>query len=132
MARVLAGVITGTDARLLHVLEGHEVRFVRTMAEAVGALEDWQPDLVIIGMRFDESRMFDLLRHIRSDERYRLLPVVCLRVNARMLAGLTVSGTKLACTALGGDLFLDFQAFPDTPEGNAEIRSAIDRLVLAR
>jgi len=129
MAKVLAGVISGTDARLRHVLEGHEVRIVRSMAEAIAALPEWQPELVIVGMRFDESRMFDLVRHIRADERYQSLRVVCLRVNARMLAGLTVAGTKLACTELGADLFVDFQEFPDTPEGNAQIRRAIDSLV---
>ena len=129
MAQVLAGVLSGTDARLRHVLEGHEVRFVRTMAEAIAGLEDRRPDFVIVGMRFDESRMFDLLRYVRSQARYRALPVVCLRVNANMLAGLTVAGVKLAARELGADLFLDFQAFPDDPAGNAAIRSAIDAVI---
>jgi CheY-like chemotaxis protein len=132
MARVLAGVISGTDARLQKVLDGHEVCFVRTMAEATAALDDWQPELVIVGMRFDESRMFDLLRYIRADERYSALPVICLRVNARLLAGLTVEGVKLASRELGSELFLDFQEFPDDVQGNAEIRSAIESLALGR
>ena len=102
---------------------------MRTMAEAIAALEEWRPDFVIIGMRFDESRMFELLRYIRSEARYRALPVVCLRVNANVLAGLTVAGVKLAARELGADLFLDFQAFPDDPAGNAQIRGAIDAVI---
>ena len=129
MARILAGVISGTDARLRHVLEGHEVRIVRTMAEAIEALSDWQPDLVVIGMRFDESRMFELVRHIRSDPRHTATPVVCLRVNAKALAGLKLGSVKLAANELGAQLFLDFQEFPNDAQGNAEIRSAIDSLV---
>src|SRR5262245_28014764 len=128
MAKVLAGVITGTDVRLRQVLEGHEVQIVRTMGEAIAALSGWNPDLVVIGMRFDESRMFDLLRHIRSQPRYRAMPVVCLRVTATTLAGLKLDGVKLAARELGANLFLDFQEFPDDAAGNAEIRRAIDRL----
>ena len=128
MAKVLAGVISGTDARLRTVLEGHDVRIVRTMAEAIAALSAWKPDLVVIGMRFDESRMFDLVRHIRSQPRYHAMRVVCLRVSATMLAGLKLDGVKLAAQELGADLFLDFQEFPDSAEGNSQIRRAIDAL----
>jgi CheY-like chemotaxis protein len=129
MARILAGVISGTDARLRHVLEGHEVRIVRTMAEAIAALSDWQPDLVVIGMRFDQSRMFDLVRYIRSQPRYCATPVVCLRVNAKALGVLALDSVKLAAKELGAQLFLDFQEFPDDARGNAEMRGAIDSFV---
>jgi CheY-like chemotaxis protein len=129
MARILAGVISGTDARLRHVLEGHEVRIVRTMAEAIAALSESQPDLVVIGMRFDESRMFDLVRYIRSQPRHRATPVVCLRVNAKALGRLRLSSVKLAAKELGAQLFLDFQEFPDDAQGNGAIRSAIEYLV---
>ena len=101
---------------------------VRTMKEAIAALSDWQPDLVVIGMRFDESRMFDLVRYVRSEPRHRTTPVVCLRVNRKGIAGLKLDGVKLAAQELGADLFLDFQKFPDDAKGNARIRSAINRL----
>ena len=129
MARILAGVISGTDARLRHVLEGHEVRIVRTMAEAIAALAEWQPDLVVVGMRFDESRMLDLVRHVRSEPRNDAVPVMCLRVNAIALAGMKLDAVNLAATELGADLFLDFKQFPDDAAGNGAIRSAIERLV---
>jgi PleD family two-component response regulator len=115
-----------SDVRLSAILTGHDVVFVRTLDEAKSALGGRVFDLVAISVHFDESRMFDLLRFVRWQERHRATPVVCLLTMDFMRHAIAAEGLEIAVKALGGTAYLDLKSI-----GNAEARSAIDELLTA-
>ena len=90
------------DDRYAAALAGWELAFVRTVSEAREALAAARRDLVAIGVYFDDSRMFDLVRALRSED---------------------------ALKALAADEFIDLVQFGEDDSGNAALRAAVDRLL---
>lgn len=78
MKRILVADVPQMDARYSAALAGWEIAFARTMSEARQALGG-RRDLVAIGVYFDDSRMFDLVRVLRGDELHAGVPIVCVR-----------------------------------------------------
>ncbi|NNU43375.1 hypothetical protein [Ramlibacter montanisoli] len=78
-----------------------------TLDEALAALSD-PPALVVCGCHFDEGRMYDLLRHLRSNPQLR---ATCPSWGAlhpdRLLDGALYESVKIAVRALGGNAFVD-------------------------
>jgi hypothetical protein len=54
------------DARFREIFPHEELRFVRTIGEALRALDVGDYALTVIGMHFDDSKMFELLWHIKA------------------------------------------------------------------
>jgi hypothetical protein len=61
--------------------------------------------LVACGVHFDESRMFDLLRHVR--ESFPRIPVVCCRVLEMQLSRISIKPIALSAANLGAVTFFD-------------------------
>src|SRR5262245_50719605 len=101
------------DARLSAILAEHELAFVRTLDEAKATLTGRNFDLIVIGVHFDESRMFDLLRHVRWQERHRAVPVVCVLTADFTRHAIATEGVEIAVKALGATAFLDLKALGD-------------------
>ena len=77
MARILTAVAPDTEERVRRILTGHELIFVNDIQAAEDALKGLERiKLIFVGARFDESRMFDLLEHIRKNVEYKKIPVV--------------------------------------------------------
>jgi PleD family two-component response regulator len=123
MSKVVLVADTG-DARLSGILAGYSLHFVRTLEEARAALGARTFDLVVIGVHFDESRMFDLLRHVRGQERHRATPVVCVLTLDFTRYAVAAEGLEIAVKALGGTAYLDLKA-----SGDGEVRRAIEDLL---
>jgi CheY-like chemotaxis protein len=113
-----------SDARLSALLSGHDLSFVRTMDEARSMLTGRNFDLIVIGVHFDESRMFDLLRHVRWQERHRATPVVCVLTTEVSRHAIAAEGLEIAVKALGGTAYFDLMS-----TGQAEARRSIDDLL---
>jgi PleD family two-component response regulator len=76
-ATIMIAVVPEKVALWRRILERHELVFALTHAEAMQRLaEDEDLQLVIIGVHFDESRMFTLLGDIRAHPKYRNVPVL--------------------------------------------------------
>jgi len=114
--------------RIDKILKAYELTFVHTLGEAVRALDRLDYDLIIIGVHFDESRMFDLLRHVRAEERYQAKPVVCV-ASQRFGSPISIEGLEIATRALAASAFIDFARYGDDDEGNAAIRSVVERFL---
>src|ERR1700704_6252322 len=112
-------VADGQDikGRIGKILAPYELTFVRTLGEATRALDREDYDLIIIGVHFDESRMFDLLRQVRADERYQAKPVVCV-ASQRFDRPISVEGLAIATRALGANAFIDFARHDDHEAGD--------------
>ena len=103
---------------------------VTTLADAVGMLErNRDLSVVICGVHFDESRMYDLLRWVRS--RLPKLPFVCVRILDAELPRISLEAIELAAHTLGAAAFIDF---PDlvAQRGEKEAEQELRRAVLAQ
>ena len=124
--RILVADTPDSDRRLIEILSGHEVAFARTLSEAHRLLAQQAFDLLVIGVHFDDSRMFDLVRHVRSAQLE--LPVVCLRTHRFVSPALSIEGLEIAAKALACNLFVDLTKYPDDASGNAEVRKRLEAL----
>lgn len=129
--RILLASVRQAYRRLSSALTGFELNFAATLQDAQTLLEGEPFDMVMIGVHFDESRMFDLLQHVRTDPRYVRVPVVCFRgiLVADIQGTLALTAIELACKALGAHCFFDLLAFPNDASGNAGIRSIVDGML---
>jgi len=109
MARVLVADVPEMDDRIRHCLPGHELVFVRTMVQAMGTLRRDGFSLVVIGLHFDESRMFELLTHVRSLTGYAEVPVVCVQGQDFTVPESVMRTVDMAVKALGGTAFVDLR-----------------------
>ena len=124
--RILVADTPDSDRRLIEILSGHEVGFARTLSAAHRLLAQQAFDLLVIGVHFDDSRMFDLVRHVRSAQLE--LPVVCLRTHRFVSPALSIEGLEIAARALACNLFVDLTKYPDDASGNAEVRKRLEAL----
>src|SRR5438094_133241 len=80
MAKILVAASPEPRAILERVLAGHELFRAETMAQAEQFLVERTFDLIICTIVFDESKMFDFLRHAKSRPESQRIPFVCARV----------------------------------------------------
>jgi DNA-binding response OmpR family regulator len=117
------------DQRLTQILSGYELIFVRTMDEARRELADDGFVLVLIGVHFDDSRMFDLLRHLQASGERPGCAVICMRSQHFQSQAITLEGLEIAAKALGCNLFLDLTWYADDAAGNAAVRKLLEALL---
>ena len=109
MAEVLAADVPEMDERIQDCLPGHEIVFVRTLPEAISTLRHNRFSLVVIGLHFDESRMFELLSHVRSLREYDQVPVVCIQGLEVVIPEGVIRTFDMAVKVLGGTAFVDLR-----------------------
>jgi hypothetical protein len=109
MARVLVADVSTMDERIRACLPEHELVFVRTMAQAMAELRRDGFGLIVIGLHFDESRMFELLTHVRSLPAYEDAAVVCVQGQDIPLPEAAMRTIDMAVKALGGAAFVDLR-----------------------
>ena len=113
-----------SDRRLAAILAGYELVLVRTLAEARRALRGASFDLVLVGVHFDESRMFDLMRELAEGTK-----IVCVRSQHFQSHAISLEGLEIAAKALGCALFLDLTWYADDATGNGAVRKLLDALL---
>jgi PleD family two-component response regulator len=116
--------------RLRRILKGHEVVEAVNVDQAKVELQKREFHLVILGVHFDESRMFELLRLVRTYKKNELTPVVCMLMQASRLSDVAIEGLDHAVKAMLANAFINLQKFPDNEAGNARVRRIVDYLIL--
>ena len=129
MARILTAVAPDTEERIRRILAGHTLVFVRTIAEAKAALDE-NVKLVFVGARFDESRMFDLIEHIRQDVEQKKIPIVAAIIAPTMMSRGTLAGLAHATKIFGASVFVNVNDFADDETQNTRLRIIVDALLL--
>lgn len=112
------------------ILVRHELTFVSNSDQAMQALEE-RHGIVVLGVHFDDSRMFSLLGDIRGHSAYRKVPILCvLGTRGRAITEIAVEGLDHAVKAMRANGFLDLEHFADDEEGNGRICRIVDYLIL--
>jgi hypothetical protein len=127
---ILVADVPSMDARYAAAFAGSHVRYVRTMREADAVLAEQRCNLVVVGVYFDDSRMFDLVRAVRNDEVHNEVPIVCVRGSPGFTA-VTTRTLEMAVKALSADAFVDLLHFDDEPAGDAALRDVVQRYLEA-
>ena len=127
--RILVADTSDGDRRLSEILSGFDLTFVRALAEAQRALARERFDLILVGVHFDDSRMFDLLRHLQASGGAPGCAVICMRSQHFQSPAISIEGLEIAAKALGCNLFLDLTWYADDATGNGAIRSLFEALL---
>jgi hypothetical protein len=127
MTRILVADVRQMDGRYRTACAGWEARFVRTLSEARLALAAESFDLVAIGVYFDDSQMFDLVRLIRAQSLFADLPIVCVRGQPGFTA-ITTRTLEMTVKALAADEFVDLLHLGDEAAACAALRAVFERV----
>jgi len=106
---MVADVSAGQESMATILRDRVRLVHVAGMDGALAALGEGV-GLVLCGVHFDESRMFDLLRLAKADKRFRSIPFICYRDLQSELAPPLLESLRIACTALGAEAFIDLYA----------------------
>ena len=128
MDKILVADLPSMDARYSAAFTGWPLVFVRSMEEARAALEAPRYAAIAVGVYFDDSQMFDLVRAIRSHDLHNEVPVVCVR-GGPGFAAVTTRTLEVAVRALSADCFVDLLQFQDEKSGDDALRAALQRYV---
>jgi hypothetical protein len=129
MPKILVADTPDGDRRMTTILAGHELTFVHTLGDAQRTLGREKFALILIGVHFDDSRMFDLLRHLQANRVHSGCAVICMRSQHFNSPAITIEGLEIAVKALGCNLFLDLTWYAEDAAGNAAIRTLLDALL---
>jgi CheY-like chemotaxis protein len=128
MADILVAASLEPSAIVARILAGHDLHFAQNMEEAEACLHARAFDLVICTISFDESKMFDLLRMVKSKPQWEGIPFVGARVRSTIVRSQNaIEALAFTCRELGAAAFLNIAEFRRDPE--REMRAAIDRLL---
>ena len=108
-AKVLVADVPEADEQIRDCLPGHSLHFVRTLAQAIRELRRDGYQLIVIGMHFDESRMFELQRYVRGLPELKHVPVICVQCLDVLLSDAVLKNMDDAVKALGGTAFVDLR-----------------------
>jgi hypothetical protein len=126
---ILIAGIPETNPRMSMALASWRITYVDTMGQAVEALA--RPyDAILVAVRFDESRMFDLLRYLADKGISKNTPVVCYRSRPGPVTStpLALQAIQVASRSLGAE-FVDLERYPDEVDGNAALRALVEGLI---
>jgi hypothetical protein len=126
----LCAVAPDTEDRVRRILAGHELHFVRGIHAAEDALKRDDIRLVVVGARFDESRMFDLLDYIRKNAVHKKIPIVAAIIGVTHMSRATVAGLDYATKIFGASVFVNLNDFADDETENTRLRIMVDALLL--
>ena len=108
--RVLAADTPEGIETLRNVLEpAIQVFSASSMRDAFDLLRH-EVDLLVCGIHFDNSRMFDVLRIVKSHPAVQHKRILCYRDRALDLPAVLPQGLTIACTAMGAIDFVDLHA----------------------
>jgi hypothetical protein len=128
MANVLIAASVKPREIMERLLASHELACAETMRQAEKFLRKQTFDLIVCTVAFDESRMFDFLRLVKSTAEWQRIPFVCARARLQILRSpIAMEAVKFTCRALGAVAFVDIGDYRSDPEG--EMRKAIEGFI---
>ena len=96
-----------------------------TFEDAVRRLQGREISLVLCGIYFDETRMFDLLRFVKG--KHPGLRFVCCRIGQSEVPEVTLEAVGIAAKSMGAEEFVDMPLLRPDPAADQEFRSLVLR-----
>jgi len=105
----------------------HQLTVVSKMRAAEAALEQGTFDLIIIGVHFDESRMFDLLPKVKASANNADKPIICFCGRDTEMTRYMHDSLEFSSKKLGAWMYLDQHLYNVVQNSDAELRRVIQR-----
>jgi hypothetical protein len=132
MARILvASTSNGVDFIQRLFGHDHELVFASTTLQAVAKLSTEDFDLTMIGVHFDESRMFELLSKCKTIARNADKPIITFCTRDTLLTRTMHDSIEVSVKAYGAWLYLDQHDYNVKKNPDAEVRRVIERCLLS-
>lgn len=124
---ILIAGVPDTFGRLRVILHGYPLRFVATLADAQNTLLASRPDLIMLGIHFDEGSMFELFRFIKARGELSRTPIICYRAThgAETRAKITIQAVEMSVLALGANAFIDIWECEDHYAADVALRELV-------
>lgn len=123
---LIADTLLGAPS-LKRILEGHKLVIVHTMNDAQGELEGQDFELAIVGLQFDESRMFEFIKAVKTTPRNSTRPIICFCARETEIARIMQESLEVSTRALGAWMYLSEHAYNVFKSPDAELRRVIER-----
>lgn len=127
MARILIADTPQSAFSLKVILEGHELISSNTMEAALAELQKETFDLVIVGVHFDDSQMFELIRHVQTSSNNAEKPIICFCARDTGMARVIHESIESASKTAGAWMYLDAHSYNVYKEPEEELRRVIER-----
>jgi hypothetical protein len=124
--RILIAVHPDAAERVHRILDGHDLRVVKSIDAAKASLDADEIDLIFLGARFDESRMFEFLEYAR--ERHRTVPLAACILAPTTMRQATIDGLSHTAKLYGARVFVNLNESPDEPVENKRVRLMLEEL----
>ena len=121
---VLVATIPAVAERLSRLLLGQRLVCPVNLAEAQAALSREPFSLALMGVHFDESRMFDLISSARAAPLNRDVPIICVLGVRRKMSKL-VHLLQETISGMAGCQFLNLTIVADDEAGNALVHAML-------
>jgi hypothetical protein len=128
MARVFMAARDDERAAMELILgPRHDIVGVTRLDDAIKAYSEHECDLIMIGVHFDDSRMFELLRIFNKTPEFSATPVICFCTQHTPLTRKMHESIELASRVLGAWMYLDEHEFAVSKDPRAELLRIIER-----
>lgn len=110
--KILVAVRSRANERLSFGLSNEfDLTFCDSLKQAKLVLFTARFDLVLCGVNFDDSRMFDLLKFIKKHPYLRQIPFMCIKVFEGVLHEESFEGARKAAALLDAESFIDLSSW---------------------
>ena len=127
MPRILIADLPEGAVTLERILKGHECVVVTQMADAEIKLKAETFDLIIAGLHFDDSQMFELIREVKKSERNADKPIICFCSRDTKMSRLIHESLEHSTKALGAWMYLAEHSYNVYQNPDAELRRIMER-----
>jgi DNA-binding response OmpR family regulator len=112
---------------LERILQGHECTVVGTMDAAQIKLQAEAFDLIVAGLHFDDSQMFEFIREVKKSRKNADKPIICFCSRDTPISRLIHESLENTTKALGAWMYLAEHAYNVYQNPDAELRRIMER-----
>lgn len=129
MARLLVADIPSVREDLIRLLESsYDTVFVSRTSEAMNLLHRDRFDAIVCGVNFDDSRMVDLLRSVKSNGTCKTIPFFCCSPYPTELSTEFANSLAMVCKSLGAVCYIDSRDYENIDNFGDALKELLGRV----
>lgn len=128
MSRILIADTTDGIEHLRRILSPqHELIVATTINQALDVLNEVNLDLIVVGVHFDDSQMFDLIPQIKHYQKNAEKPLICFCTRDTGMTRTLHTTLNYSTRILGAWMYLDQHTYSSHQDPDAELRRLFAR-----
>jgi DNA-binding response OmpR family regulator len=127
LRRILIADTPEGAVTLKRILLGRDCTVVSTMSAAVEKLDSEGFDLIIAGLHFDDSQMFEFLREAKKSRKNADKPIICFCSRDTPMSRLIHQSLETSTKAFGAWMYLAEHSYNVYQNPDAELRRVMER-----